>query len=182
MTRPPFNFIHLINQLTGAQLKVVLLITMHPGAMSLSFIQENTGLSRQSVIRSLKKLREIGFLNRLENGNTFSYDVNWDSYRFTCVRCRKQISPGSEIFHFYMQCEKYIPEKTQDEIKRLEADRVNRRNREKLIEEFGGKCSKCGSNIDLTIDHILPVSKDGSNDRSNLQVLCKTCNSKKGNR
>ncbi|RJQ68090.1 HNH endonuclease [Pseudonocardiaceae bacterium YIM PH 21723] len=35
---------------------------------------------------------------------------------------------------------------------------------------------------DLTADHIVPLSKDGTHQRSNLQVLCRTCNAAKGNR
>ena len=34
----------------------------------------------------------------------------------------------------------------------------------------------------LTIDHISPKSKDGGNQASNIQLLCHTCNSIKGNR
>lgn len=33
-----------------------------------------------------------------------------------------------------------------------------------------------------TIDHIFPLSKGGNNTLSNLQIACKRCNSKKGNR
>ena len=33
---------------------------------------------------------------------------------------------------------------------------------------------------DLTVDHIIPVARGGQTARSNLQVLCSTCNSAKG--
>ena len=44
----------------------------------------------------------------------------------------------------------------------------------------GGRCVKCGQIADLTVDHIIPVSVGGSNDISNLQPLCMSCNSIKG--
>lgn len=44
----------------------------------------------------------------------------------------------------------------------------------------GGKCSKCQSREGLEFDHIVPVSKGGSNTERNVELLCETCNRKKG--
>jgi hypothetical protein len=43
-------------------------------------------------------------------------------------------------------------------------------------------CKKCGSRRYLTVDHVHPESRGGKADESNLQTLCKSCNSSKGNR
>lgn len=43
-------------------------------------------------------------------------------------------------------------------------------------------CIYCLSNKNLQIDHIKPVSKGGKNDLKNLQILCRNCNLKKGNK
>ena len=40
-------------------------------------------------------------------------------------------------------------------------------------------CGKKGTEIQLNIDHIIPLAKGGSNDLSNLQTLCYQCNQAK---
>lgn len=46
----------------------------------------------------------------------------------------------------------------------------------------GGKCACCGKKRKLTIDHIKPLTKGGSNWPSNIQMLCQPCNSSKKDR
>jgi hypothetical protein len=42
------------------------------------------------------------------------------------------------------------------------------------------RCLGCGSFSGLSVDHIVPQSAGGTDDLSNLQTLCKRCNSAKG--
>lgn len=44
------------------------------------------------------------------------------------------------------------------------------------------KCQYCGSTKNLTIDHIIPKSKGGTNDWTNLCLACSNCNTKKANK
>jgi len=48
-----------------------------------------------------------------------------------------------------------------------------------LQEVFGGKCLSCGATCDLVADHVIPVSKGGTNGMENRQLLCRSCNSRK---
>lgn len=55
--------------------------------------------------------------------------------------------------------------------------------RQLVIEEKGAACLYCGAEgIELEIDHVVPVTKGGSNHMANLVPACKACNSSKGAR
>lgn len=51
-----------------------------------------------------------------------------------------------------------------------------------VSERDGERCAECGSQEDLTLDHILPLARGGSNKLDNLQILCRVHNSSKGAR
>lgn len=57
--------------------------------------------------------------------------------------------------------------------------RVSDKLRSKILLRDEGKCKKCGSDSDLTIDHIFPRSLGGGSDEFNLRTLCRSCNSKR---
>lgn len=48
-----------------------------------------------------------------------------------------------------------------------------------LCEHYGNVCLACGRSP-VTIDHVVPLARGGLHDISNVQPLCKPCNSRKG--
>ena len=52
---------------------------------------------------------------------------------------------------------------------------------EKTIKDkWDNKCAYCGSEENLTIDHILPRSRGGLDEKINVLCCCKKCNQSKG--
>jgi 5-methylcytosine-specific restriction endonuclease McrA len=61
-----------------------------------------------------------------------------------------------------------------------DAFRSNAKLRHSLLKEMP-ECAYCEDREDLTLDHIRPLGKGGTNDRWNIQTLCHFCNNAKGN-
>jgi 5-methylcytosine-specific restriction endonuclease McrA len=51
-----------------------------------------------------------------------------------------------------------------------------------LLERYGHICPACGRSVRLFRDHVVPLSKGGTDFISNIQPMCNQCNSAKGNR
>jgi 5-methylcytosine-specific restriction endonuclease McrA len=50
-----------------------------------------------------------------------------------------------------------------------------------LLELQRGRCTCCGKKMEkFHVDHIVPLSRGGSNGKENIQLLCPTCNCGKG--
>ncbi len=61
----------------------------------------------------------------------------------------------------------------------------SRENRESLYGRQAGDCAGCGTHFELRhleVDHIIAISKGGTDHVSNLQLLCGNCNRIKGDR
>jgi 5-methylcytosine-specific restriction endonuclease McrA len=58
-------------------------------------------------------------------------------------------------------------------------------SRENIYLRDGFRCQYCGSasmTKDLTLDHVIPVSRGGQKSWTNIVTACRRCNQKKGNR
>jgi hypothetical protein len=54
--------------------------------------------------------------------------------------------------------------------------------RQRVWQRYGGRCVECGATDYLEFDHIIPVSRGGSNSEQNVQILCRKCNLAKSNK
>jgi len=58
-----------------------------------------------------------------------------------------------------------------------EAKRIWRKT---IREQWNHKCAYCGSEENLTIDHVITQSKVGTDFKKNVVCCCKSCNQSKG--
>lgn len=58
---------------------------------------------------------------------------------------------------------------------------LSKKFRQAVIDLFGGVCYYCRKPADC-VDHLIPVSRGGTEDADNLVAACNACNSKKGSK
>lgn len=96
------------------------------------------------------------------------------------IKNGKVKSEQLEAFHQGEKCIRYrfIGYKYPSEYYRS----ISRVLKERVMDRDNYTCVNCGAYHRLTLDHIIPWSLGGETSYENLQVLCKTCNSKKSNK
>ncbi len=66
-----------------------------------------------------------------------------------------------------------------EDLNSLRRERITEKVRHEVWRRDQGKCVRCGSSKNLEFDHIIPVSRGGSNTARNIQLLCESCNRRK---
>lgn len=64
--------------------------------------------------------------------------------------------------------------------KTKQSSSISKEDFAKLCKHWGNVCLSCGKKENLSMDHVIPISKGGLDEISNIQPLCISCNSRKG--
>lgn len=136
--------------------------------------------SKERMKRFLKKNPDYFKLYKRKKKRVYSPLKNKEKYSINKDRINKnrrdRYKNNLEDSRFYSRIRKH---------QRRTAGVIDYNEWIKKCNLLGNKCQMCGKSSDvvkLTIDHILPISKGGTNILENLQPLCLNCNSKKGSK
>ena len=72
------------------------------------------------------------------------------------------------------------PNSLMQELLTFRSSDARRMFRENIKARDGHKCVYCGSTENLTVDHVRPKSKGGTDTADNLVTACRPCNQAKG--
>lgn len=143
-------------------------------------------INRSDFSDPLDELLFIGAADcRSEVWRKDSYYTN-DAY----LKAMRVILDSAYSFEWQKETAQVIIERTLAEIEAEEKKRLCALRRAEfarnyepiklaLIERDGYGCVECGAQDNMTVDHIIPLSKGGTDKLDNLRFLCRGCNSKK---
>ena len=96
-------------------------------------------------------------------------------------RCRER---NPEIYRFCARNRRYLIREASNGISgKIISSVFTLKNWNDMKNEYGNRCAWCWRpGIELTIDHIFPISRGGRHTKENIQPLCRSCNSWKKDR
>lgn len=139
-----------------------------------------TGLSEDQIKICTEQLVQNNLIKEYE-GYIYLNDTGYSvpkSGRFTSVALKRELVGIPDEVLDYFAIEKPNRELIEN-IKEYRQEMKRDSFREKVL-SLKQVCVSCGSTDNLSVDHIIALHSGGNNDISNLQILCVSCNSKKG--
>lgn len=126
----------------------------------------------------------------LKNPHRKNVELTADKMKVLCKKCSTKMGIP------YVDPNKEQTSKQHKEYRNLKNDslvittaQIRRRSftdeeRKQILKNTYGICACCGKKLNLstmTVEHIIPLDEEGTNDIENLTALCKQCNSIKSN-
>jgi 5-methylcytosine-specific restriction endonuclease McrA len=161
----------------------------HPESKTLGEIDAERAVRAQRIEKPCKK---CGTVKRLDQFGLCNKTADGRSYQ--CLMClsvkeRQRYARNPEMLIYRKRWNKEHPETGRQVAHRRRARQRGISGSHTLAEwrelcvKFGNRCVCCGKARKLTRDHIVPISNPkATNNIGNLQPLCYSCNSAKGNR
>jgi len=142
----------------------------------------DTGIDSLMVEKIIKRFSDDG---KMHYHKGYIYIVNFISHQSLNPKIKRGIEKAleeipSDILEYFGVS--FSAEEDAIKFKRRE---ISASLRFDVFSKCNNKCVICGSDSTtslLEVDHIIPVSKGGSNDLSNLQILCQACNNGKSDK
>ncbi len=149
-------------------------------------------IERDSIIHCFEKPVSIDYFHTNEEDNTGTWSRVWlfrDKVYYNLDDYNEEDARLLILEHIDKERRKWERLKKKYGQSPVEAEEAKHSTSRRISEEVktyvwrrdGGKCVRCGSKEKLEYDHIIPISKGGSNTARNIELLCEKCNREKSN-
>lgn len=180
---PPKRTVNEVNQTIRE--KIIGILDKKRTPMTAYEISQEMGISPQKASALLKQLIEQGFVRKeVVQGKSYFF-TNYKSILPTPV---EEITTNSNTLDDTLNSlnENDLREMAKIGLQQVERKKMTANLKKFILERDDYTCQVCGAslhndfNLKLEVDHIVPISKGGKTDPSNLQTLCRKCNRSKG--
>lgn len=92
-----------------------------------------------------------------------------------CSKCNRKLENQEHKKKF----DNFFSDQKNSDLPEINNRRISKQTKVEVWRRDKGMCVECGSNENLEFDHVIPVSRGGSNTTRNIQLLCERCNRRK---
>jgi len=135
---------------------------------------------QDTTLKTEKRCPKCGVVKEATPQNFYRDRSTKDGLQCWCRVCDLARTRTYEREPYRQKCKRWYQENKERQKQAVKARKVALKERVSL--SCGGKCVYCGSTQRLQIDHVVPRSKGGANEISNLVLACQKCNRAKSDK
>lgn len=150
------------------------------GGLTAKGVGDLIKISPQKAAALLKQMVEAGQVNKTVVRGKPYFTINSSAIPATNNNSYNSNDPLDNL------SEEELKEMARVGLQAKERQKMTTNLKKFILERDDYTCQACGAslhndfNLKLEVDHIVPISKGGKTDPSNLQTLCRKCNRSKG--